>query len=254
MNLDNASAVVTGGASGLGLATAEAFVARGVPTVIVDLPNSAGREAASALGEAAVFVPADVRDSEALDAALARAEGFAPLRAVVHCAGRGGAERIVGLDGRPGDLDKFRDTVAINLVGSFNVLRLAAARMARSAPVEGERGVVVMTSSDSAFEGNVGQAAYASAKAGIVGLTLVAARDVAARCVRVVTIAPGIFETPILAGVPERVRRRVASEVPFPSRLGAPEEFARLALAVVDNPMINGETIRIDGALRMSYP
>jgi NAD(P)-dependent dehydrogenase (short-subunit alcohol dehydrogenase family) len=252
MDLDNASAAVTGGASGLGRATAEAFVARGVPTVIVDLPTSNGAEVAAELGDLVAFMPADVRDPDAVDAALAAAEAQAPLRAVVHCAGRGGKVRLVDKDGTPGDLELFKQVVDTNLVGTFTVASVAAARMVRNEPVGGERGVIIMTASVAAFEGQIGQAAYSSAKAGVAGLTIVAARDLARKLVRVVTIAPGTFETPILGGLSEKVRDSLASQVPHPTRLGDPAEYAKLALAIVDNAMINGETIRIDGAIRMA--
>ncbi|MFD1812624.1 SDR family NAD(P)-dependent oxidoreductase [Rhodococcus gannanensis] len=252
MDLDNASAAVTGGASGLGRATAEAFVARGVPTVIVDLPTSNGAEVAAELGDLVTFMPADVRDPDAVDAALAAAEAQAPLRAVVHCAGRGGKVRLVDKDGTPGDLELFKQVVDTNLVGTFTVASVAAARMVRNEPVGGERGVIIMTASVAAFEGQIGQAAYSSAKAGVAGLTIVAARDLARKLVRVVTIAPGTFETPILGGLSEKVRDSLASQVPHPTRLGDPAEYAKLALAIVDNAMINGETIRIDGAIRMA--
>lgn len=251
MDLTHASAAVTGGASGLGRATAEAFVARGVPTVIIDLPSSNGEAVAAELGELVTFMPADVRDPETVDAALAAAEQKAPLRAVVHCAGRGGKVRLVDKDGTPGDLDLYKQVVETNLVGTFNVASLAAARMVKNDAVDGERGVIIMTSSVAAFEGQIGQAAYASSKAGVAGMTIVAARDLARKLVRVVTIAPGTFETPILGGLSEKVRESLASQVPHPSRLGAPTEYAKLALAIVDNAMINGETIRIDGAIRM---
>ncbi len=252
MDLTHASAAVTGGASGLGRATAEAFIARGVPTVIVDLPTSNGAAVATELGDLASFMPADVRDPEAVDAALAAAEKTAPLRAVVHCAGRGGKVRLVNKDGTPGDLELYKQVVDTNLVGTFTVASRAAARMVRNEPVDGERGVIIMTSSVAAFEGQIGQAAYSSAKAGVAGLTIVAARDLARKLVRVVTIAPGTFETPILGGLSEKVRDSLASQVPHPTRLGNPAEYAKLALAIVDNAMINGETIRIDGAIRMA--
>ncbi|MBH0123578.1 SDR family NAD(P)-dependent oxidoreductase [Rhodococcus sp. CX] len=252
MDLTNASAAVTGGVSGLGRATAEAFIARGVPTVIVDLPSSNGAVVAKELGDLATFMPADVRDPDAVDAALAAAEESAPLRAVVHCAGRGGKVRLVNKDGTPGDLELYKQVIDTNLVGTFTVASVAAARMVQNEPVDGERGVIIMTSSVAAFEGQIGQAAYSSAKAGVAGLTIVAARDLARKLVRVVTIAPGTFETPILGGLSEKVRDSLASQVPHPSRLGNPAEYAKLALAIVDNAMINGETIRIDGAIRMA--
>jgi len=252
LNLDNASALVTGGASGLGLATVTALVDRGVPTTIVDLPSSAGAEVAEKLGELASFSPADVRDADAVDAALDVATSKAPLRALVHCAGRGGTVRLVNKDGSAGDYDLYKEIVDINLVGTFNVLRLAAARMAANEPVDGERGVCVLTASVAAWEGQIGQIPYASAKAGVVGMTLVAARDLSRAKIRVCSLAPGIFDTPILARFSDEIRDGLAAQVPHPARLGRPEEFASTALHVIDNAMLNGETIRLDGAIRMS--
>lgn len=252
MNLDNASALVTGGASGLGLATVTALVERGVPTTIVDLEASSGAEVAERLGELATFSPADVRDPEAVGRALDVTTDRAPLRALVHCAGRGGTVRLVNKDGSPGDYDLYREIVDINLVGTFNVLRLAAARMAANEAVGGERGVVVLTASVAAWEGQIGQIPYASAKAGVVGMTLVAARDLSRALIRVCTLAPGIFDTPILARFSDEIRDGLAAQVPHPARLGRPEEFASTALHVIDNAMLNGETIRLDGAIRMA--
>jgi NAD(P)-dependent dehydrogenase (short-subunit alcohol dehydrogenase family) len=251
MDVTAGSAVVTGGASGLGLATARRLVERGVPTVLVDLPSSAGAEVAAELGGKTRFAAADVTDPDAVAAAVATADELAPLRTLVHCAGRGGAMRVVDKEGRPGSLEFYESVVRVNLIGTFNVLSQAAARMAAHEPVEGERGVCVLTASVAAWEGQIGQLPYASAKAGIVGLTLVAARDLASRLIRVMTIAPGTFDTPILARLPENVRESLGAMVPHPRRLGVPDEFARLALAIVDNPMLNGETIRLDGAIRM---
>jgi NAD(P)-dependent dehydrogenase (short-subunit alcohol dehydrogenase family) len=251
MDVTIGSAVVTGGASGLGLATARRLVERGVPTVIVDLPSSAGADVARELGGKTRFAPADVTDPDAVAAAVAAADELAPLRTLVHCAGRGGAMRVVDKEGKPGSLELYETVVRVNLIGTFNVLSQAAARMAAHEPVDGERGVCVLTASVAAWEGQIGQLPYASAKAGIVGLTLVAARDLASRQVRVCTIAPGTFDTPILARLPEHVKDSLAQAVPHPRRLGVPDEFARLALAIVDNPMLNGETIRLDGAIRM---
>jgi NAD(P)-dependent dehydrogenase (short-subunit alcohol dehydrogenase family) len=245
------SAVVTGGASGLGLATARRLVEKGVPTVIVDLPTSAGADVAAELGGRTRFAAADVTDPDAVAAAMAAADELAPLRTLVHCAGRGGAMRVVDKDGRPGSLEFYESIVRVNLIGTFNVLSQAAARMAAHEPIAGERGVCVLTASVAAWEGQIGQLPYASAKAGIVGLTLVAARDLASRLIRVATIAPGTFDTPILARLPENVKDSLAQMVPHPRRLGIPDEFARLALAIIDNPMLNGETIRLDGAIRM---
>ncbi|UKD57722.1 SDR family NAD(P)-dependent oxidoreductase [Amycolatopsis sp. FU40] len=252
MELTAASALVTGGASGLGRATARHLAERGAEVVILDRPASSGAEAAAEIGPNVRFAPADVRDPEAVGAALDLAEERAPLRAVVHCAGRGATVRVVEKDGSPGSLADYEEIVQVNLIGTFNVLRLAAARMARNEPVEGERGVCVLTASVAAWEGQIGQIPYASAKAGVVGMTLVAARDLARKLVRVCSIAPGIFDTPIFDRHGPEVRDKLAATVPHPARLGRPEEFARLALAIVDNPMLNGETIRLDGALRMA--
>ena len=251
MDVTIGSALVTGGASGLGLATARRLVERGVPTVIVDLPTSAGAEVAAELGGKTRFAAADVTDPEAVGAAVGVADELAPLRTLVHCAGRGGAMRVVDKEGRPGDLAFYESVVRVNLIGTFNVLSQAAARMAAHEPVDGERGVCVLTASVAAWEGQIGQLPYASAKAGIVGLTLVAARDLASKLIRVVTIAPGTFDTPILARLPENVKESLGTMTPHPARLGIPDEYARLALAIVDNPMLNGETIRLDGAIRM---
>jgi NAD(P)-dependent dehydrogenase (short-subunit alcohol dehydrogenase family) len=251
MDVTAGSAVVTGGASGLALATARRLVEKGVPTVLVDLPTSAGAEVAAELGGKTRFVAADVTDPEAVAAAVAAADELAPLRTLVHCAGRGGAMRVVDKEGNPGDLAFYEQIVRINLIGTFNVLSQAAARMAAHEPVDGERGVCVLTASVAAFEGQIGQLPYASAKAGIVGLTLVAARDLSSKLIRVMTIAPGTFDTPILARLPQNVRDSLGEMTPHPRRLGQPDEFARLAMAIIDNPMLNGETIRLDGAIRM---
>jgi NAD(P)-dependent dehydrogenase (short-subunit alcohol dehydrogenase family) len=251
MDVTSGSAVVTGGASGLALATARRLVEKGVPTVLVDLPTSAGAEVAAELGGKTRFVAADVTDPEGVAAAVAAADELAPLRTLVHCAGRGGAMRVVDKEGNPGDLAFYEQIVRINLIGTFNVLSQAAARMAAHEPVDGERGVCVLTASVAAFEGQIGQLPYASAKAGIVGLTLVAARDLASKLIRVMTIAPGTFDTPILARLPQNVRDSLGQMTPHPRRLGQPDEFARLAMAIIDNPMLNGETIRLDGAIRM---
>jgi NAD(P)-dependent dehydrogenase (short-subunit alcohol dehydrogenase family) len=252
MNLTGASALVTGGASGLGLATVTKLIDRGVATTIVDLPSSAGVEVAEKLGDLATFSPADVREPEAVDRALDVATGRAPLRALVHCAGRGGTVRLVNRDGSAGDYDLYREIIDINLVGTFNVLRLAAARMATNEPDDGERGACVLTASVAAWEGQIGQIPYASAKAGVVGMTLVAARDLSRSLIRVCSIAPGVFDTPILSRFSDEIRAGLASQVPHPSRLGRPEEFADTALHILDNAMLNGETIRLDGAIRMA--
>jgi NAD(P)-dependent dehydrogenase (short-subunit alcohol dehydrogenase family) len=220
--------------------------------VIADLPSSPGEEVAAELGEQVSFVPADVTSEEQMTAALAAAEERGPLRALVHCAGRGGAVRLVNKDGTPGSLELYTQVVTINLIGTFNVLRLAAARMARNEPLDGDRGVCVLTASVAAFEGQIGQIPYASAKAGIVGMTIVAARDLAGKQIRVCTIAPGTFDTPLLARLPDNVKESLAATVPHPSRLGDPDEYAALALHILENPILNGETIRLDGAIRMA--
>jgi len=250
MEIAGNSALVTGGASGLGLGTARALAKAGARVTILDLPSSAGAEVAAELG--GVFVAADVTDTAQVEAALDAAEAQAPLRAVVHCAGRGGPVRLVEKDGSPGSLETYTAIINVNLIGTFNVLRLAAARMARSEPVEGERGVCILTASVAAYEGQIGQIPYTSSKAGIVGMTIVAARDLATKQIRVCTIAPGLFDTPLLARLPEDVKASLGKSVPHPSRLGTPDEYAKLALHIVENPMLNGETIRLDGAIRMA--
>jgi NAD(P)-dependent dehydrogenase (short-subunit alcohol dehydrogenase family) len=251
MKLANLSAVVTGAASGLGLACARQLAARGVSVVIADLSED-GVSAAVALGPQNRFVRADVRDTAQMTKVLDAAERLAPLRALIHCAGIGGSVRLVEKDGEPGSLEKFESTVRVNLIGTFNSLRLAAARMAKNEPVDGERGVCVLTASVAAYEGQIGQIAYSASKAGVVGMTIVAARDLARRQIRVCTIAPGIFDTPLLARLPENVRAALGASVPHPARLGLPDEFAMTALHVLENPMLNGETIRLDGAIRMT--
>lgn len=221
MNINDIVAVVTGGASGLGRSTAELLVAGGAGVVIADLaPN--GDEAAAEIGGGTRFVQADVTDTDQMNAVFDAAEAMGTLRAVVHCAGRGGPIRVVDREGNPGSLEVYETVVRINLIGSFNVLRLGAARMAKNEPVDGERGVVIMTASVAAFEGQIGQIPYASAKAGIVGMTIVAARDLASHQVRVCTIAPGTFDTPILQRVKPEVREGLAAAIPHPRRLDGP--------------------------------
>jgi NAD(P)-dependent dehydrogenase (short-subunit alcohol dehydrogenase family) len=253
MRIAGTTAVITGGASGLGRAAAERLAADGARVVLLDLPGSAGAEAARALGERALFAPADVTSSEqlgqALDAAVVR---FGALHVLVNCAGIGAAEKTLSRRG-PADLAVFSRVIQVNLIGTFNCIRLAAALMARNEPnADGERGVIVNTASVAAFEGQVGQAAYAASKGGIVGLTLPVARDLAELGIRCCTIAPGLFDTPLLAGLPEAARSSLGRQVPFPSRLGRPAEYAALAAHIVENAMLNGETIRLDGALRMA--
>ncbi|MGA0595232.1 SDR family NAD(P)-dependent oxidoreductase [Enterovirga sp. CN4-39] len=252
MDVSGITALVTGGASGLGRASAERLLKLGAKVVILDLPGSPGEEVARELGPSARFAAADVTDPDSVARAVAAAEEFGPLRAVIHCAGRGGPVRVVDRDGNPGSLEQYEAIIRINLIGSFNVLRLTAASMAKNEPLGEERGVVVMTASIAAYEGQIGQIPYASSKAGIVGMTLVAARDLASRGIRVCTIAPGVFDTPILARVKPEVKAALGASVPNPPRLGQPHEFALLASHIVENPMLNGETIRLDGALRMT--
>ena len=253
MQIEGISAVVTGGASGLGRATVARLLASGAANVVIaDLPSSNGETVAKELGDAVQFVADDVRSPDDVAAAISAAAEAGPLRAVVHCAGRGGPVRVVNKDGTPGSLETYAEVIGINLIGSFNVLRLAAAQMATNEPLDGDRGVVILTASVAAFEGQIGQIPYASSKAGIVGMTIVAARDLASKAIRVCTIAPGTFDTPLLAKVSDDVRASLAKTVPHPSRLGEPDEYARLALAIIDNGMLNGETIRLDGAIRMA--
>jgi len=253
MDLTGSSAVVTGGASGLGLATVKRLLEAGAAHVaFADLASSEGKAVAESLGDRVTFVAADVRSADEMEQVFDAAESQAPLRALVHCAGRGGAVRLVNRDGTPGDLELYTEVVGINLIGTFNVLRLAAARMARNAPVDGDRGVCILTASVAAYEGQIGQIPYASAKSGIVGMTLVAARDLAGKQIRVCTIAPGTFNTPLLNRLSDDVKDSLAKTVPHPSRLGEPDEYAKLALSIIDNSMLNGETIRLDGAIRMA--
>lgn len=252
MNIEGISCAVTGGASGLGRATAERLLAKGAFVTIVDLPTSDGEAVAAQLGKAAQFAPADVTDEAAMRAAFEAAAKRAPLRAVAHCAGRGGPVRVLDKEGKAGSLEAYEAIIRVNLVGSFNVLRLGAEYMARNELQDGERGVCILTASIAAFEGQIGQIPYASSKAGVVGMTIVAARDLASRHIRVCTIAPGLFDTPMLGRLPAEVRQSLASSVPHPPRLGFGSEYALLAEHIIVNPMLNGETIRLDGALRMA--
>lgn len=250
MNLTNASTLVTGGASGLGAATSRRLAKAGAHVVVLDLNEELGQAFAAEIG--GTFAHGDVTDRDAVDAALNAAEAEGPLRALVHCAGKGGTVRLIDRDGTPGDLELYQQLININLVGTFNVLRLAATRMSKNEVVAGERGVCVLTASVAAWEGQIGQIPYASAKAGVVGMTLVAARDLATKNIRVNTIAPGVFDTPILARFSQEIRDGLGAQVPNPARLGHPDEFAMMAMQVVENPYLNGETIRLDGAIRMS--
>jgi NAD(P)-dependent dehydrogenase (short-subunit alcohol dehydrogenase family) len=251
MRIEDASALVAGGASGLGAATVRALHAAGARVVICDLNPEKGEALAAELGERASFVEANVMEEEPVAAAVEAAAADGGLRISVCCAGIGWAQRTAGKQG-PHDLEIFHNVLKVNLIGTFNVLRLAAAAMVDNEPdAGGERGVCVNTASIAAFDGQIGQVAYAASKGGIVGLTLPAARDLASRGVRVVTIAPGTFDTPLLGALPEEARSELGAQIPFPNRLGQPEEFAALARHIVENPMLNGETIRLDGALRM---
>jgi NAD(P)-dependent dehydrogenase (short-subunit alcohol dehydrogenase family) len=251
MELSGISAVVTGGASGLGGAAATLLAACGAKVTIFDLNAELGEAHAGEIG--GQFVPVDVAGEASVAEGLARAEAAHGVpRVLVNCAGVALAMRTVGRDAVPHALDRFRRVVEVNLIGTFNTVSQFAARLSREAVVDGERGVIVNTASIAAFDGQVGQAAYAASKAGVAGLTLPVARDLAQHAIRIVTIAPGLFLTPMLAGLPEDVQASLASQVPFPSRLGRPAEFAALVRDVVGNPMLNGETIRLDGALRMA--
>jgi len=252
MRIEGSGALITGGASGLGAATARRLHEAGAEVVICDLNAERGEALVAELGERARFAAANATDPDAVAAAVATAaEADGGLRVSVCCAGIGWAQRTASARG-PHDLDAFANVVAVNLIGTFNVLRLAATAMNSNDPdADGERGVCINTASIAAYDGQIGQVAYAASKGGIVGLTLPAARDLASRGIRVVTIAPGTFDTPLLAALPEAAREELGRQIPFPSRLGDPEEFAALAAHVVTNAMLNGETIRLDGALRM---
>jgi NAD(P)-dependent dehydrogenase (short-subunit alcohol dehydrogenase family) len=250
VDIKGSVALVSGGASGLGLATARRLLDAGARVLLVDLPNSAGAEVAEGLGENARFAAADVTDEAAVGAAMDAAAEAGDLRVVVNCAGIGPPGRVVGKNG-PLPLETFNRVIQVNLIGTFNVIRLAAERMQALEPVDGERGVLVCTASVAAFDGQVGQAAYAASKGGIVGMTLPIARDLADRQIRIVTIAPGLFDTPLLAGLPEEARNSLGAQVPHPRRLGDPAEYGALVEHIVANPMLNGEVIRLDGAIRM---
>jgi NAD(P)-dependent dehydrogenase (short-subunit alcohol dehydrogenase family) len=246
MRIDGTSALVAGGASGLGAATARRLAAAGARVTIADLNAEKGEALAQEIG--AAFVPCDVTDPDQVEAAVVRAEG---LRISVCCAGVGWAEKVAGKRG-PHQFEPFRITVTVNLIGTFNVLRLAAAAMLANEPDEGgECGVIVNTASIAAYDGQIGQIAYSASKGGVVGMTLPAARDLASARIRVCTIAPGLFDTPLLAALPEEAREALGAQVPHPNRLGRPDEYAALAAHIVENPVLNGEVIRLDGALRM---
>ncbi len=250
MKLEGLSAIVTGGASGLGEATATMLSGRGVKVTIFDMNEEAGQAHAAKIG--ASFARVDVTDDKAVEAAvLAAEERNGVARILVNCAGIAPAKKTVGKEFEPHSLDLFRKAVEINLIGTFNVLSKFAARLARAELVGEERGVIVNTASVAAFEGQIGQPAYAASKSGVVGLTLPVARELAPLAIRVVAIAPGIFWTPMLAGLPQAAQDSLGAQVPFPSRLGEPAEFAMLVESIIGNPMLNGETIRLDGAIRM---
>ena len=250
MQIDGCSALVTGGASGLGNATARALTEAGARVVILDLPSSEGEKAAVALGPHARFVAADVTDEAEVQAAVDAASALGPLRVVVNCAGIATAQKVIGRDGVL-PLESFERVIRVNLIGTFNVVRLAAVAMAETEPVGEERGVIVNTASVAAFDGQIGQPAYSASKGGVAAMTLPLAREFARSLIRVVTIAPGIFETPMMAGLPQAAQDSLAAQVPHPSRLGRPAEYAQLVRSIVENPMLNGETIRLDGAIRM---
>lgn len=252
MDIQDRVALVTGGASGLGLATVEKLHDMGALVVVVDLPDSGGAAAEARL-DRATFAPADVTDANDVERVIERAVGLGPLVAAVNCAGIGPAARVVSKDGSPFPLDLFNRVIAVNLSGTFNVTRLAAAAMVANTPVvDEERGVVINTASVAAFDGQVGQAAYAASKGGVVGLTLPLARDLAQHSIRVNTIAPGLFRTPAFDALSEEMIESLGAQVPHPARLGRPSEFAELVSHVIHNKMLNGETVRLDGAIRMA--
>ena len=252
MKIKDHVSIVTGGASGLGAATVRAIVEAGGRAAIFDLADQRGAELAEELGDAAIYCHVDVADEKSAEDGVAKTvEAFGAVHSVVNCAGIGVAAKVVGKKG-PMPLDQFSKVISVNLVGTFNVTRLAAARMMENAPnEEGERGVVINTASVAAFEGQVGQAAYSASKAGIVGMTLPIAREFADHGIRVVTIAPGLFETPMFASLPEKARESLKTQLPFPSRFGRPAEFAMLVKCILSIPVLNGETVRLDSAMRM---
>jgi NAD(P)-dependent dehydrogenase (short-subunit alcohol dehydrogenase family) len=250
MKIEGSVAVVTGGASGLGRATARRLAAAGAKVVLLDLPSSPGTEAAAEIG--GQFAPTDVTNESDVTAALDSAAALGPIRIAVNCAGIGTPGRVISGKGAVMPLAQFTQVVTVNLIGTFNVIRLAAERIAAADPVDGERGVIVNTASVAAYEGQIGQAAYSASKGGVVGMTLPIARDLADKAIRVMTIAPGLFLTPMLQGLPQEAQDSLGAQVPHPSRLGNPDEYAALVEHIVTNPMLNGEVIRLDGAIRMA--
>ncbi len=253
MQIDKRTFLISGGSSGLGRACARLLASRGGNVVIADVQRQLGEKLAAELGKGARFVEADVADEASVRKAVETAVNeFGGLHGAISCAGIGEPEKVLGKEG-PHRLDTFAKVININLIGTFNVIRLAAQAMVANRPtVGGERGVIVNTASVAAYEGQIGQAAYSASKGGIVGMTLPAARDLAKLGIRVMTIAPGIFDTPLVAGLPEEVRESLGRQTPFPPRLGRPEEFAQLVQQLIENEMLNGEVIRLDGAIRMA--
>lgn len=251
MRSEGSVALITGGASGLGRATAEQLYSTGATVVLVDLPGSAGEATAAELGDRAYFVGADVTSEEDIQRAVDQAASLGDLRIVVNCAGVGTPGKVLSRKGVL-PLGDFERVVRINLIGTFNVIRLAAEKMAATESVDGERGVIVNTASVAAFDGQIGQPAYSASKGGVAAMTLPIARELASHQIRVMTIAPGIFETPMVAGLSQEIQDSLGQQVPHPSRLGKPSEYAALVQHIVDNSMLNGETIRLDGAIRMA--
>ena len=254
MDIQNSVAVITGGGSGLGEATARALSAKGAKVAVLDLSKSNGAAIAEELGATATFLEADVTNDDQLAAAIAQAaERLGAIHVAVNCAGIATAGKTLGKGNEPLNIGPFRRTIEVNLIGTFNVIRFVAAQMAKNPPGDdGERGVIINTASVAAFDGQIGQAAYSASKGGVVGMTLPIARDLSRDGIRCCTIAPGIFETPMLMGLPEPARQALGASVPFPQRLGRPAEYAALACQIIENSMLNGETIRLDGAIRMA--
>ena len=251
MQITGSGALVTGGASGLGLATARRLAGAGATVTIIDLPSSKGAEIAEELG--GVFAPADVTSADEVAAAVAAAQAAAPLRIVVNCAGIAPPAKVLDREGNPADLVAFERIIRINLVGTFNVISQASAVIAKNEPTDGgDRGVIVNTASVAAFDGQIGQPAYSASKGGVHAMTLPIARELARYGIRVCTIAPGIMETPMLAGLPQAAQDSLGEQVPYPARLGRPDEYASLVMQIVENGYLNGETIRLDGAIRMA--